>query len=46
MYDDKRKAKPDPDVQKYLQKSRALSDIMPNKKVVAILSCRNIMLPS
>eukprot|EP00249_Psilotum_nudum_P012582 c23866_g2_i1 orf=3-2165(-) len=36
LYGNKRKAKPDPDLQKYLGKSRELANIMPNNKPISI----------
>lgn len=36
VYDDRRKAKPDPEVKKYLEKSRSLANIMPNKKPITL----------
>ncbi|KAI5059208.1 hypothetical protein GOP47_0025527 [Adiantum capillus-veneris] len=36
VYDDRRKAKPDPEVRKYLDKSRSLSGVMPNNKPIVL----------
>lgn len=35
-YDDRRKAKPDPELRKYLDKSRSFSNVMPNNKPVVL----------
>lgn len=35
-YDDRRKAKPDPELKKYVEKSRSISNIMPNNKPVLL----------